>query len=106
MKQIPKKQQNEFCKKMQNELQKIGAVPFVSDALQFDLKTKKHGILWLRIDNDSSCLFSVFGRFLNTDNLPDLPSVNSYSGKFNHHLSGSPENVVNEIVNSIKSILN
>jgi hypothetical protein len=106
MNHITKKQQNEFCKKMQNELQKIGAVPFISDALQFDLKTKKYGILWLRIDNDNSCLFSVYGRFIDTENLPDLPNVNSCSGKFNHHLSGTPEKVVNEIINNIKSIFN
>lgn len=106
MSNMSKKNQNQFVAKMQNELLKIGAVPFISDALQFDLNTKKYGVLWLRIDNDNSCLFSVFGRFLSTENLPDLPNVNLWSGKFNHHLTGPIDNVVNEVIFNIKSILN
>ena len=106
MSKILKKYQKEFVKKMQIELKKIGAIAFISDNLQFDLNTKKYGVLWLRIDNDSSYCFSLFAKFVSTEKLPELPNVNSWSGKFNHHLSGCVDEVINEIILNIKSILN
>lgn len=108
MKNISKKNQSVFINQMKEELLKMGAVTFISDPLQFDLKTKKYGVLWLRIDEDQSVLYTVYGRFLSTKNLPDFENVNTWSGKWNHHLSGEnhPFAAVSEVVQNIKLILN
>ena len=107
MSKITKKNQSLFINKMESELLKMGAVPFISDPLQFDLNTK-YGVLWLRVDNDNSICYSVFGRFISTENLPDFENVNTWSGKWNHHKSGEirPLDVVSEIVQNFKFILN
>jgi hypothetical protein len=108
MKKISSKNQKIFIDTMKQELIKIKAEPFISDPLQFDLKTK-YGILWLRIDTDQSSCFSVFGRFVEVSkvkyNLFD--NINSYSGKWNHHLiEENPKNAVNQIINNYKFLIN
>jgi len=87
----------------------MGAVPFISDPLQFDIKTKKHGILWLRVDDDNKSCYSVFARFVDPSMAPiELDGLNTWSGKWNHHLSGEnhPFNAVSEVVQNLKFILN
>lgn len=106
MKKITKKENKKFILEIQKELVNIGAVPYIIENFEFHLKTKKHGVLWLRIDIDNSFCFTLYGRFLSIENLPNINTVNNYSGKFNHHLSGIIENVVRGIILNIKSILN
>lgn len=107
MKNIPKNNQKIFIEEMEKSLLQIGAVPFISDKLQFDLNTK-HGVLWIRIDHDQTVCYSVYARFVSTENLPDLPNVNTWSGKFNHHLNESltPKEASSIIVNQFKTLLN
>ena len=107
MSKITKKNQSLFINTMESELLKMGAVPFISDPLQFDLKTK-YGILWIKIDNDPSELYTVNTRFLSTENLPDFENVNSWSGKWNHHFRKEyrPMEVVSAMVQNFKFILN
>lgn len=102
---ITKKQNNSFIELMKKELIKMGAVPFISDELQFDLKTK-FGVLWLTIDYDNESCYSIYGRFVDTSNLPDSDLVNSWSGKFNHHITGQCGEVVEQIKNSINYVVN
>lgn len=104
---IPLKNQKIFIDKMKAELIKINAEPFISDPLQFDLKTK-YGIYWIRIDYDQSLVYSVFGRFVNPDLAPlDFDGINYFSGKWNHHLSGEgkPEKKAEIIMERIKYLL-
>ena len=102
---ITKKQSISFVQKMKKELQNIGAVPFISDELQFDLKTK-YGILWLRIDDNNESCFSVFSRFVNKEKIPNIEGINSYSGKFNHHLTGKVDSVVFSVISNINFVIN
>ena len=93
---------------MLDELNKIGAEPFLSDKMQFDLQTK-YGVLWLRVDYDNSICYSVFGRFVDPSTAPiHLDGINTFSGKWNHHYSpeGSPKLKAGLIIDRIKNLLN
>lgn len=105
MKNILKKESVCFVQKMEKSLLELGAVPFVSDKLQFDLKTK-YGVLWLRIDTDNKSCYTVYARFVDVEKIKDLDFCNTYSGKWNHHLSGNVDGVVRSIVQDFKSVIN
>jgi hypothetical protein len=108
MSNISKKNQNIFIEKMKDELLKIGAIACISDSMQFDLKTK-YGVLLIRIDTDNSILYTVYGRFIEVEKAPVhlFDNINSYSGKWNHHLTENyPVNAVNEIINNYKFLIN
>lgn len=102
---ITKKQSLNFIKLMQKELIKIGADPFISDNLQFDLNTN-FGVLWLRIDEDNKTCFTLYSRFLEPEKAPKLDFINGYSGKFNHHLTGEVKAVVASIISNINFVIN
>lgn len=103
---ITKKESLSFVKNMTEELIKINAVPFISDSLQFDLKTK-FGILWIRIDEDNHSCFTVYARFVDVKKMPkNVINVNSHSGKYNHHISGNVDGVVRSIILDFKNLLN
>lgn len=99
-----KKNQVAFVETMQHELNKLGAIPFISDPLQFDLETK-FGTLWLRVDSDNDTCYTVFGRFIEPKRVTANIHFNRYSGKWNFHKSGNVLLVVNEIVETIKIVL-
>lgn len=99
-----KKNQAAFIETMQQELNKLCAVPFISDTLQFDLETK-FGPLWLRVDNDNYTCYSVYGRFIEPQRVTADINFNSFSGKWNFHKSGDVGSVVQEIVQTIKTVL-
>lgn len=108
MKNISKKNQSIFIETMKNELLKIGAVPFISDCLQFDLNTK-YGVLWLRVDEDNQSCYSVFSRFVDPSTAPiHLDGLNTWSGKWNHHYTseGSPKLKTILLCERIQNLLN
>jgi hypothetical protein len=108
MKKITKKNQSIFINEMEIGILKMGAVPFISDKLQFDLKTK-YGILWVRIDDDNETCYSVFARFVDISSAPmHLSGINSFSGKWNHHYTseGSPKLKTQLLLQRIETLLN
>ena len=108
MAKISLKNQKIFIDLMKSELIKIKAIPFISDSLQFDLKTK-YGIYWVRVDYDQNICYSVFGRFVNPELAPlDFDGINYFSGKWNHHLGpeGNPKIKAQIIIDRIKYLLN
>ena len=107
MKKISSKNQKIFIDTMKQELIKIKAEPFISDPLQFDLKTK-YGIYWIRVDYDQTLVYSIFGRFVSPELAPlDFDGINYFSGKWNHHLGpeGKPETKAQIIIDRIKILL-
>lgn len=108
MKVISKKNQSVFIEEVKSGLLNVGAVPFVSDSLQFDLETK-YGVLWIRIDEDQKYCYTVFTRFIDPSTAPmHLNGINSFSGKWNQHLGteGSPKVKAQIVIDTINQVLN
>ena len=104
---VSKKNQSIFIETMKKELLKIGAIPYLSDPLQFDLNTK-FGVLWIRIDYDQNICYSVFSRFIEVSTAPiHLDGINNFSGKWNHFLGpeGEPMTKAAIILDRIKNLL-
>lgn len=100
MKRILKAKQKEFVKKCTLMLKELGAVDSPKpNSYSYNLMIDSRiGKLYLRVDEDNTCCYSVFGNFL--ENTQEAKAEFGH-WKYNFH-GGSYEDTVDEIVDAVK----